>query len=132
MSILLSTYNKKVLFVINKINIIIIKDNAKIIADIISKQSWESVCVRTIEATAANNDRMVAETIDTKVSSATCFSILLELSILLIKIAANPNKTVNITEKTVVSKFAKTLSIVKFNLKTKIRETITGDARKQK
>lgn len=94
----------------------IIRDKVKIAVDIICNKNLESICVRMIDRIAANNDKIVEETIDTNVSSATCFSILLWLSILLIIIAANPNKTVNTTEKTVVKRFAKASSTENSNL----------------
>ena len=44
-------------------------------ADIICRHSTFFICVRIIDSTAAIKDKTVEETIDTKVSSATCFSI---------------------------------------------------------
>ena len=84
--------------------------------DITCKHITDFTCVRTIDRTAAIKDKIVDETIDTKVSSATCFSVLFWLSILLIIIAANPNSTVKTIEKTVVSSSAKLLLMVKPNL----------------
>ena len=84
--------------------------------DVIFKIISDSICVSRIDKTAEINDIRVAETIDTKVSSATCFSFLLSLSILLTITAANPNSTVKTIEKTVVNNSAKSSLITKFNL----------------
>ena len=53
-----------------------IKAKEKIPMDILCKAISAVNCVRIIDKTAAIKDSRVAETIDTKVSWVTCFSIL--------------------------------------------------------
>ena len=105
-------------------------DSARIIVDKNCKQISESICVRTIAIIAAINDRTVEDTIDTKVSSATCFSSLFWLSILPIIIVANPNRIGHIIENTVVNKFAKSSSTIKSSLYTSIIAISKGNTRK--
>ena len=62
--------------VINKSNIMMIKEIIITPLDITCKHITDFTCVRTIDRTAAIKDKIVDETIDTKVSSATCFSVL--------------------------------------------------------
>lgn len=69
--VLLSTYRKKVLLVINKSNIMIMSELPKRTIDATLTTISDAACVRTMDKTAAINDIKFAETIDTKVSSAT-------------------------------------------------------------
>lgn len=79
---------------------------------------------------AESNDSNVADTIDIKVSSTTCFSIAFLLSIFPTKIAANPNNTVNTSEKTVVSTSASFSSITDSNPNVMIAASTIGINRK--
>lgn len=128
----LSTYRKNVLLVISRSSIIIISEQLKRTVDVSFKTYVDFTCVSRIDNTAAISDINVAETIDTKVSSATCFSVLLSLSILLTITEANPNSTVNTIEKTVVNSSAKLFSTTKFNLQVQMYDITQGKIKKHK
>lgn len=53
----------------------IIRELPKTPIDITFKIIFDPICVRKIDKMAAISDIKVVETIDTKVSSATCFSV---------------------------------------------------------
>ncbi len=130
--VLLSTYRKKVLLVINKSNIMIMSELPERTIDATLTTISDAACVRTMDKTAAINDIKFAETIDTKVSSATCFSVSLLLSILLTITAANPNSTVKTIEKTVVNISANSCLTTKSSLRTQMHENVQGKTKKHK
>lgn len=110
-------------YIKKKVRLVIIKRSITEISKIektIKDSAWTrisfSTCVRIIDKIAAAKESMVDDTMETKVSLTTLFSILLELSILLMRTDENPNKTVKTMEKTVVKSPARLVSIDMSNL----------------
>ena len=99
-------------FVINNINITIINDIEYTTNDNSDKIVKLLALIVIIERIVEIKQSKVAETIDTKVSPTTRFSISCLLSIFPTKIAANPNRTVKASEKMVVNTCASVSSII--------------------
>ena len=89
----------------------VINDSEKTINDKTCKTIVLLKIIMIIDETAEINDNKVAETIETNVSSTTCFSTIFLLSIFPIRIAEKPNKSVNTKENTVVNIPANSLFI---------------------
>lgn len=117
---------------INKRSITTVIETYTINKDIIFDITNKLILVCTIDKIAPNKENKFEVAIDINVSFTTSFSVLLSLSILLIKIAANPNKTVKKIEKTVVNKLLNSSSIIKSSPKTTITAINSGIIKKQK